>query len=732
MQIPQPSVANAPSSEQGSGGEETQQKPPATEPEVVDNKRDKTQEEDQKPQSDTGNGTEFATVKQNEPSVVSNSEEPAIPRPTVVPAADQNKDASHNNSVAQAQNVEKPTTPQKETDASMPQPTVTPREPVLKSDNDANQATSVSESTTDMPAAKTQPEVQSEPVLKPESTPDVQQSVPRPDTGIPIEHDEIKADQTVDLHSSVATNGDVHLQSSETPGKTPEAQSSNAYNQDLPGSTPQKNPVQQPDPQSAPQPLEPTPAPAEISPQPEAVSPKPQGSAEPHIENQPPQSDTTVSPQPEQFPEQPQNPEPVTSDSLQQDAPFIPDDDYGINHKSNKIVTIAIFVVGFLIIGIGGYFGYSFLTSDSGAETTDTEDVQDNDNSDNQTEIQDVTNLSESDVTESSITVTWERPEAPVSEFKLSISVDDEIIDDISVSGSKSDYAFKDLKDDTEYQIIVKSVSAGGLESEGVSIKVSTKKSENSDDNSNISNDEVRQQDIVDLILALNDYYEIEGGYPKAKNYASMLNSLIAKQAISRFIQDPNYPENEYRYTVSSNQESFTLRIYFDRPELLTLPVGDFEENYYIVTINAAEYEALELFLSIDAEEDDVNKSEDEDSEDEDTDVEEKDDLEDENKDDDTDDFDDVQEIRTATIITDPADGEAKKGETIVFTVDVSGISGDPEDIEWVLEEQKGIIGKGESIRYQYDDAGNYTVKVDVTLSDDTVLHGETLIIITN
>ncbi|OGC82586.1 MAG: hypothetical protein A2V81_01415 [Candidatus Abawacabacteria bacterium RBG_16_42_10] len=76
--------------------------------------------------------------------------------------------------------------------------------------------------------------------------------------------------------------------------------------------------------------------------------------------------------------------------------------------------------------------------------------------------------------------------------------------------------------------------------------------------------DQQRERDIVDLQTALERYFTDKEKYPKATNYSSMLNSLISGQYLTRRIQDPLFPSQQYQYTVDPDQQAYELVVNFE------------------------------------------------------------------------------------------------------------------------------------------------------------------------
>lgn len=77
-------------------------------------------------------------------------------------------------------------------------------------------------------------------------------------------------------------------------------------------------------------------------------------------------------------------------------------------------------------------------------------------------------------------------------------------------------------------------------------------------------NDAQREIDIADLRIALNAYYQNRQSYPIATNYNSLLNALIGGGYLTRRIQDPAFPGQEYMYTVDSSGSSYEVIVTFD------------------------------------------------------------------------------------------------------------------------------------------------------------------------
>ncbi len=78
------------------------------------------------------------------------------------------------------------------------------------------------------------------------------------------------------------------------------------------------------------------------------------------------------------------------------------------------------------------------------------------------------------------------------------------------------------------------------------------------------ANDVQRERDVADLRSALAAYYQARQRYPVASNYNSLLNSLIGGGYLSRRVQDPAFPAQEYRYSVDSSGNSYDITITFD------------------------------------------------------------------------------------------------------------------------------------------------------------------------
>ncbi len=87
------------------------------------------------------------------------------------------------------------------------------------------------------------------------------------------------------------------------------------------------------------------------------------------------------------------------------------------------------------------------------------------------------------------------------------------------------------------------------------------------------TNDVQREKDITDIQAALEKYFTDKGKYPKATNYTSMLNSLISGQYLTRRVQDPLFPSQQYQYTVDPDQKAYELVVQFET-NLSTLLTG--------------------------------------------------------------------------------------------------------------------------------------------------------------
>jgi hypothetical protein len=312
------------------------------------------------------------------------------------------------------------------------------------------------------------------------------------------------------------------------------------------------------------------------------------------------------------------------------------------------------------------------------------------------------------------VKLVWEQPDETIQGYSLEIMKGDaQVGDSIDIPGSDTTYTVDDLEPGESYMFILKTVSLGGIKSEGVSVKAETAEIDDNTDDESESYDDQRIQDMQDLVGALDEYYMTEGAYPKGKNYASMLNSLIAKKLITRFMQDPTFPENEYVYNVSGDLNSYTLKVYFDRPEFVTMQGTTRDDNYIVLTVNASE---RSIFDEDDENNDDTTQNNDNDLN--------SDDLPDDSTTD-TNLLPGALEITTV-----PADRTVKRGETLVFSVKTDG-SKTIKDVSWVLDEQNGVVGKGATIKYQYDAIGNYKVSATITYKDDTTSYGETTVVIT-
>ncbi len=78
------------------------------------------------------------------------------------------------------------------------------------------------------------------------------------------------------------------------------------------------------------------------------------------------------------------------------------------------------------------------------------------------------------------------------------------------------------------------------------------------------ANDQQREKDVADLRSALANYFSDNAKYPNATSYNSLLNSLISSRYLTRRIQDPLFPTQQYQYSVGADQGSYTITIQFE------------------------------------------------------------------------------------------------------------------------------------------------------------------------
>lgn len=78
------------------------------------------------------------------------------------------------------------------------------------------------------------------------------------------------------------------------------------------------------------------------------------------------------------------------------------------------------------------------------------------------------------------------------------------------------------------------------------------------------ANDQQREKDVADLRGALANYYSDNAKYPNATSYNSLLNSLISSRYLTRRVQDPLFPTQQYQYLVGADQGSYTITIQFE------------------------------------------------------------------------------------------------------------------------------------------------------------------------
>jgi hypothetical protein len=77
-------------------------------------------------------------------------------------------------------------------------------------------------------------------------------------------------------------------------------------------------------------------------------------------------------------------------------------------------------------------------------------------------------------------------------------------------------------------------------------------------------NDRQRELDVADLRTAMASYFSDNGKYPSAASYNSLLNALISNRYLTRRVQDPLFPTQQYQYSVSGDQSSYTITIQFE------------------------------------------------------------------------------------------------------------------------------------------------------------------------
>jgi hypothetical protein len=77
-------------------------------------------------------------------------------------------------------------------------------------------------------------------------------------------------------------------------------------------------------------------------------------------------------------------------------------------------------------------------------------------------------------------------------------------------------------------------------------------------------NDVQREQDVEELRIAISSYYRDKQRYPAASTYNGLLNALIGGNYLTRRVQDPAFPGQEYKYTVDTSGDSYEVMITFD------------------------------------------------------------------------------------------------------------------------------------------------------------------------
>ncbi len=78
------------------------------------------------------------------------------------------------------------------------------------------------------------------------------------------------------------------------------------------------------------------------------------------------------------------------------------------------------------------------------------------------------------------------------------------------------------------------------------------------------ANDRQRELDVADLRTAMASYFSDNGKYPSAASYNSLLNALISSRYLTRRVQDPLFPTQQYQYSASGDQSSYTITIQFE------------------------------------------------------------------------------------------------------------------------------------------------------------------------
>jgi hypothetical protein len=78
------------------------------------------------------------------------------------------------------------------------------------------------------------------------------------------------------------------------------------------------------------------------------------------------------------------------------------------------------------------------------------------------------------------------------------------------------------------------------------------------------SNDQQRERDVADLKAALGLYFADKQKFPQSTSYAGLLNTLISGGYLTRRVQDPLFPTQQYQYSVGEGGATYQVTVIFD------------------------------------------------------------------------------------------------------------------------------------------------------------------------
>ncbi len=78
------------------------------------------------------------------------------------------------------------------------------------------------------------------------------------------------------------------------------------------------------------------------------------------------------------------------------------------------------------------------------------------------------------------------------------------------------------------------------------------------------SNDQQRERDVGDLKAALGLYFADKQRFPQSTSYAGLLNTLISGGYLTRRVQDPLFPTQQYQYSVGEGGATYQVTVIFD------------------------------------------------------------------------------------------------------------------------------------------------------------------------